>query len=45
MNSGCYRNEISDILISVKVTDFKGKIIEIKEDIKFFYRGTNLQKI
>ena len=43
MNSGCYGNEISDILISVKGTDFKGKIIEIKrEDIKFFYRGTNL---
>ena len=43
MNSGCYGNEISDILISVKGIDFKGKIIEIKrEDIKFIYRGTNL---
>jgi len=43
MNSGCYGNEISDILISVKALDFKGNLIEIKRDeIKFVYRGSNL---
>ena len=31
MNSGCYGEEISDILISIKVIDFKGNIQEIKE--------------
>ena len=43
MNSGCYGNEISNILISIKASDYNGNIIEIKRDeIKFFYRGTNL---
>ena len=43
MNSGCYGNNISDILISIKAVDFKGKLFDIKKDeIKFFYRGTNL---
>jgi len=43
MNSGCYGDEISHILISVKALDFKGNLIEIKrEEINFFYRGTNL---
>ena len=43
MNSGCYGNNISDILVSIKAIDFKGKLIEIKKDkIKIFYRGTNL---
>ncbi len=43
MNSGCYGNEISDILISIKALDFKGNLINIKrEEIKFVYRGTNL---
>ena len=43
MNSGCYGDEISDILISIKVLDFKGNLKEIKkDDIKFVYRGTNL---
>ncbi len=44
MNSGCYDNEISKILISIKALD-KNTLKEIvikKEDIKFFYRGTNL---
>ncbi len=44
MNCGCYENEISKILTSVKVVD-KNKLTEIeieKKDIKFFYRGTNL---
>ncbi len=45
MNSGCYGDEISNILSSIKAIDFKGKIIEIqKDDIKFYYRGTNLPK-
>ena len=43
MNSGCYGTEISDVLMSIKVIDNKGKEREIKnEDIKFYYRGTNL---
>ncbi len=44
MNTGCYNNDISNVLISIKVLD-KKKMIEKeikKEDIKFFYRGTNL---
>ena len=46
MNSGCYENDISKVLISLKAIDMnKLKEIEIKrEDIKFFYRGTNLPK-
>jgi len=44
MNSGCYENDISKILLSVQVidtNDFTEKEIK-KEDINFFYRGTNL---
>ena len=43
MNSGCYENDISKILVSIKAID-KNKLseIEIKKDIKFSYRGTNL---
>ncbi len=44
MNSGCYENEISKVLISFQAID-KNKLTEIeikKEDIKFSYRGTNL---
>jgi len=44
MNSGCYDNDISKILISIKVID-KNNLSEFeieKKDIKFFYRGTNL---
>ena len=46
MNSGCYGNDISKILISIKAIDInKLKEIEIKkQDIKFLYRGTNLPK-
>ena len=46
MNSGCYGNDISQKLISVNGIDTdKCKEIEInREDIKFFYRGTNLPK-
>ncbi len=44
MNSGCYENEISKVLLSVQAIDIdKLSEIEIKkEDIKFSYRGTNL---
>ena len=43
MNSGCYGDETSKILISIKAVDFRGNVIEInKDDINFFYRGTNL---
>jgi UDP-N-acetylmuramate dehydrogenase len=44
MNSGCYENDISRILLSIRAID-KNNLSEIeikKEDIKFFYRGTNL---
>ena len=40
MNSGCYDNDISQVLVSVKAID-KNKLLETeikKEDIKFFYR-------
>ena len=46
MNSGCYENDISKILISIQIidlNDYKEKEIK-KEDIKFLYRGTNLPK-
>ena len=46
MNSGCYENDISKILLSIQVIDiidFKEKEVK-KEDINFLYRGTNLSK-
>ncbi len=46
MNSGCYENDISNVLVSINVIDLKSceeKEIK-KEEIKFFYRGTNLSK-
>ena len=44
MNSGCYENEMSNILLSIKAIDINNfSEIEIKkEDINFSYRGTNL---
>ncbi len=44
MNSGCYGNDISKVLISVNVIDIDKCIEkEIKsEEINFYYRGTNL---
>ena len=44
MNSGCYGNDISRILISIKAIDINSceeKQFK-REEIKFFYRGTNL---
>ena len=45
MNSGCYGSEISKILLSIRVIDHKGneKVIK-KDEINFFYRGTDLPK-
>jgi UDP-N-acetylmuramate dehydrogenase len=46
MNSGCYDNEISKVLLSIEVIDKNNFTLkEIKnENIKFFYRGTNLSE-
>jgi len=45
MNSGCYGEDISKILVSVQAIDFQGNIKIIKSsDIKFSYRNTNLDK-
>tara|TARA_B100000963_G_scaffold341133_1_gene340515 strand:+ start:398 stop:1303 length:906 start_codon:yes stop_codon:yes gene_type:complete len=46
MNSGCYDQDISQILISIRVIDKKKcKEFEIKkEDINFVYRGNNLSE-
>ena len=44
MNSGCYGNDISKILVSIRVINTKNCTEkEIKsEEIEFFYRGSNL---
>jgi len=44
MNSGCYNNDISKVLISLQaISKNSFSIVDIKkEDIKFLYRGTNL---
>ena len=44
MNSGCYGTDISKVLVSINVIDINNCVEkEIKrEDIEFFYRGTNL---
>ena len=43
MNSGCYGEEISKILLSVQAMDLNGKIRVIySSDIQFSYRGCNL---
>ena len=43
MNSGCYGEDISKIMVSVQAMDFSGKIRVIySSDIKFSYRGSNL---
>ena len=46
MNSGCYDSDISKVLLSIRAIDMKEmSIVEIKkEDIKFSYRGSNLNK-
>ena len=43
MNSGCYGEDISNIIVSVQVMDLEGRVRVIhSSDIKFFYRGCNL---
>jgi len=43
MNSGCYKEDISRILVSLQVIDFNGNIQVIQSsDIKFYYRGSSL---
>ena len=45
MNSGCYGEEVSQILHSIKVIDIVGNVKEIlAKDLKFFYRDTNLEE-
>ena len=43
MNSGCYGEDISKILHSIKVIDIRGNVKDIlASDIKFYYRDTDL---
>ncbi len=43
MNSGCYEEDISKMLVSLQVMDFNGNIRVIQSsDIRFHYRGSNL---
>ena len=45
MNSGCYDEDISKLLISVQAMDFNGNLkIFYLSDIKFSYRSCNLEK-
>ena len=45
MNSGCFGKEFKDVLLSVQVMDFKGRVYTINsKDIKFEYRKTDLPK-
>ena len=45
MNSGCYEEDISRILVSLQAMDFNGNIKVIQaSDIKFNYRGSNLNE-
>ena len=45
MNSGCFGSEFKDVLLSVRVMDFDGRVYTINSrDINFNYRKTNLPK-
>jgi len=45
MNTGCYGDDISKVLYSIKVIDNQGRIKEISaKDIKFYYRNSNLEE-
>ena len=45
MNSGCFGTEFKDVLLSVQVMDFNGRVYTINsKNIKFGYRETNLPK-
>ena len=46
MNSGCFGTEFKDVLLSLQVMDFSGRVYTINsKDINFDYRKTNLPKI
>ena len=45
MNSGCFGTEFKDVLLSVQVMDFDGRVYTINsKNIKFGYRQTDLPK-
>ena len=45
MNSGCFGTEFKDVLLSVQVMDFNGRVYTIEsKNIKFNYRQINLPK-
>ena len=45
MNSGCYGDDISKILVSLQVMDFNGKMrVMYSSDIKFSYRKCDIEK-
>ena len=45
MNSGCFGSEFKDVLLSVQVMDFNGRVYTINsKDINFNYRKTDLSK-
>ena len=45
MNSGCYNNDISKIFHSLKAINLNGDLkVYNKDEIKFFYRGNNLDR-
>ncbi len=45
MNSGCFGTEFKDVLLSVQVMDFNGRVYTIEsKNIKFSYRQINLPK-
>ena len=45
MNSGCFKKEFKDILVSVQAIDRIGKVLTIPvSEIKFSYRGNDLDK-
>ena len=46
MNSGCFGSEFKNVLLSLQVMDFNGRVFTIKsKDIKFGYRELIFQKI
>ena len=45
MNSGCFKKEFKDILVSIQLVDFKGTVRSIPADkIDFNYRSIDLPK-
>ena len=45
MNSGCFGTEFKDILLSIQVMDFNGRVYTINsKDVNFDYRKTDLSK-